>query len=417
MVSSHDGDVLKINAKGAVTFTDDDTDVASVSPAGFVIIEHSTGRVFTSSERFEAREVNGVVQRHYYKNGNAIGNDEGRTWLRGFLPTLLRDMAVNADQRVARVLAKGGTAAVFDLVNSTSTAYAKGTYLRELYKQRHLDGATLARSVELAGKQLDSDYDLAETLIAAAERQPIDQAMPAFIAAASQVKSDYDERRVLSQALGRPALTAGDAAAIFKAATPGAGGTGISSDYDLAELLGAAPQAVISEQNSGWAAAVSTIDSAYDRRRAISAALTRGASVATVNAALGATAGLSSAYDLAELLVECEKQGLLSDQTAPAFMKATSGISSHYDLRRALEAISRSGVGDQSLASAATLAGAIGSDYERAEALIALGHARGVGPSARKALQDAAMGIRSDYDRGRVLSDFAKSGVVVAASR
>ena len=416
-MSSHDGEVLKISAKGAVTFTDDDMDVASVSPGGFVTIEHSTGRIFTSSERFEARAVNGGVQRHYYKNGSEIGADEGRAWLRGFLPTLLRDMAVNADQRVARALDKGGPTAVLDLVNSTNTAYAKSVYLRELYKQRRLDGAMLARSLGQAARQVTSDYDLAEVLIAAADHQPIDQAMPDFVAAAGNVKSDYDERRVLSRALANPSLTTSAASAIFKAATPGMGGTGISSAYDLAELLSAAPPAMISQDASGWAAAVRTIDSAYDRRRAISAALTKGAAASTVDAALDATAGLSSAYDLAELLIECERQGLLSDQTAPAYLKATSAISSHYDRRRTLEAVARSPIGDRSLADAAALAGGIGSDYERAEALIALGHARGVGPAARKALQDAAMGIRSDYDRGRVLSDFAKSGVLVSASR
>src|SRR5262245_37210096 len=86
----------------------------------------------------------------------------------------------------------------------------------------------------------------------------------------------------------RPSLTPAVASAIFKAAIPGLGGAGIDSDYDMAELLKEAPVSMVNSPGSGWAEAVGSISSAYDRHRAIAAVLRPGASPEVVQAALAA---------------------------------------------------------------------------------------------------------------------------------
>ena len=73
---------------------------------------------------------------------------------------------------------------------------------------------------------MHSDYDLAQTLKAAAKQQTSTRALPDFVEASRSVKSDYDQRRVLQQAIARPALTPAVASAMFKAATPAAGDSG-----------------------------------------------------------------------------------------------------------------------------------------------------------------------------------------------
>jgi hypothetical protein len=409
MVSSNDGVTLKINARGTVEFTDDDADVQSLSPNGSLTISRSTGGFWSNDDqRFEAREVGGTIERKYFVNGKQLPDDEGRAWLRTFLPGLLREMAINADRRVARMLAKSGPASVLDLVAGTKGEYAKGVYLRELYKQATLDPAMLSRSLQQAGREVHSDYDLAQVLMTVADRQNIDSSLPAFVEAARSVQSDYDERGVLSRALARPSLTPAVAAAIFKAATPGPGGGGIESDYDMAELLKAAPPALADQPGSGWPEAVASISSSYDRHRAIAAVLRPGASPSIVEAALTSAAGLSSDYEAANLLIEIVKAGLLTDRTAHAFMTAAANIKSAYDRRRVMEAVARTSIGDAALTEAVVAAGRISSDYDRAESLIALGRAPGVGPSSRQALADAASAIGSDYDRGRVLAALTK---------
>ena len=408
MVSSHDGTTLKINAHGSIEFTDDDADVKSISRGGYLTISKSTGRFFGDTQSFEARETGGTIERKYSVNGKTLAGDEGRAWLRTFLPELLREMAINADRRVARTLAKGGPASVLELVSSVKGEYAKGVYMRELYAQAALDAPTLSRSLQQAGAEISSDYDLAQVLKTASEKQNIDATLSAFVEASRTIQSDYDLRGVLSRALARPSLTPSVASAIFKAAIPGPGGAGIDSDYDMAELLKDAPMSMVNQPGSGWAEAVGSISSAYDRHRAIAAVLRPGASPEVVEAALTSAAGLSSDYEAANLLIEIIKAGLLTDRTSHAFMSAASHIGSAYDRRRVMEAVAKTSIGDAALAEAVGTAGRISSDYDRAESLIALGRAPGVGPSSRQALNDAASAIRSDYDRGRVLAALTK---------
>jgi hypothetical protein len=320
-------------------------------------------------------------------------------------------MAVNADRRVARQLAKGGPGLVLDEIGRTKSSYAKSAYFRELFKQTTLEQGMLSRSLQQAGREVHSDYDLAETLIAAADHQPLDRALPDFVGAARLVKSDYDEARVLTRAITRPNATPQVASAMFSAATPGADGTGIQSDYDLAELLSKAPASFIEQSASGWAAAVATIGSSYDRSRAIESALRPGASPSTVPSALAAATGITSDYDLATLLTKAAASGALTDRTADAYMTATGRVKSGYDRGRVLHEVAKSSLGDQGLAQAITLAASMSSDYDRAEALIALSRAKGLGPASRKALNDSASAMHGDYDRGRVLNALDKAGI------
>lgn len=409
MVSTRDGVTLKINAHGTIEFTDDDADVKSISRGGYVTIEKSTGRFFGDTQSFEARERGGTIERKYLVNGKPFSEEEGRAWLRAFLPELLREMGINADQRVERTLSKGGPQAVLNLIESIKGEYSKGVHMRELYAQTTLDSAMLSRSLQQAGREIGSDYDLAQVLKTASEKQNIDAALPAFVDASRSIQSDYDLRGVLSRALSRSSITPAVGSAVFKAAIPGSGGAGIDSDYDMAELLKDAPLSMVNQPGSGWAEAVGSISSAYDRHRAIAAVLRPGASPEVVEAALAAAGGMSSDYESANLLIEIVKAGLLTDRTSHAFMASAGRIGSAYDRRRVMEAVAKTSIGDAALVEAVGAAGRISSDYDRAESLIALGRAPGVGPSSRQALNDAASAIGSDYDRGRVLAALNKT--------
>jgi hypothetical protein len=413
MVSTHDGDSLKVQAKGRLEFTDDDADVRVLSPGGYLVIEHTaTGTSGNKTERFEAREHNGAVTRTYAVNGKALSEAEGRAWLKSFLPDIVRELAINADRRVARILAKGGPAAVLADVSLTKSSHAKGAYLRELFTQTTLELPMLTRSLEQAGKEVHSSYDLAQVLKTAAERQPIDATMTAFVGAAGTIESDYEQRHVFARVLTRPSLTPAIAAQVFKSVTPGAGGSGISSDYELAELCAATPPSLIEQAGSGWFEAVSTIGSSYERRRAIAAVIRPGASPAIVDHALKAAAGISSDYELATLLVDVAKTGGLSDRTAPSYFAALTQVGSDYDHRRVLETVAAAAVSDSALAQAVSTTTNMQSDYDRAESLVVISRSGAMGPTTRKALADAANGIRGDHDRGRVRSALTRAGVL-----
>jgi len=415
MSSTHDNESLKVQARGRIEFTDDDADVKQLSPGGYLIIEKTTGGVLSRERsRFEAREQNGSITRKYSVNDKTLSDEEGRAWLKTFLPEFVRETGINADRRVSRFLARGGPAAVLADITQTHSGYAKSAYMKELFKQKTLDAATLDKALRQAGREIASDYDESQVLMAASELQPIDSAMPAFVEASRNIDSDYDARNVFTLALGRPSMTAALASQIFKAATPGAGNSGISSDYDLAEVLIATPPALIAQDASGWFGAVSSIQSSYDRRRVISSVIRPGVAPEVADQALKAAAGIESDYDLAEVLVDVVKEGGLSDRTAPSFFAALPHIGSDYDHRRVLQAVAQATVSDGALAQATATTSGMNSDYDRAESLVAISRSKAMGPSTRKALADAVNGIGSEYDRGRVLSALTRAGVLAA---
>ena len=344
---------MKISASGDVEFTDDESDVKSISSGGWFVVDRRVGGIggfFASdTKRFEARERNGAIERKFFVDGRELGADEGRKWLATFLPEMLRNMAVNADRRVARQLAKGGPALVLTEIGKTDSPFAKSVYMRELYKQTQLDAPTLTRSLQQAAREIDSDFELGQALKAAAVHQPIDQAMPAFIEASRSIESDFEQRQVLAKAIARPGLTAGDAGQIFKAATPGAGGAGIDSDFELGQLLKA-----------------------------------------------GA------------------KGGHVTDANVAAYLDAARAVESDFERRNVVQALSRVKLSDAAMAQIVALAAGIGSDFEKSQAIVGLSGNAPFGTATRKALADAAMGIGSEFERGRALNALTRAGVLTS---
>jgi len=305
------------------------------------------GGFFASdTKRFEARERHGAIERKFFVDGRELGVDEGRKWLSTFLPEMLRNMAVNADRRVARQLAKGGPALVLGEISKTDGSFAKSVYLRELYKQVQLDPATLARSQQLAGREIESDFELGQALKAAAEHQPIDSAMPAFIEASRSIESDFEQRQVLAKAIGRPGLSAATAGQIFKAATPGAGGAGIESDFELAQLLkeAAAGGHVTDANVSAFLDAARAVESDFERRNVVQSLSKAKLSDAAMADIVKLAAGIGSDFEKSEAIVGLSGNAPLGTATKKALADAAMGIGSEFERGRALSALTRAGV-------------------------------------------------------------------------
>ncbi len=83
MVRTENGKTLKVEGKGRVEFTDDDSDVKSLEPGGRFSFETANGWFsgFTAS-RFEATAArDGSIARTYTIDGKNVSDAEGRKWL------------------------------------------------------------------------------------------------------------------------------------------------------------------------------------------------------------------------------------------------------------------------------------------------------------------------------------------------
>ena len=96
---------------GAVEFTDDDSDVKSLSPGGYLKIREG-GWTSTHTVEFEA-DGSGTIRRRYWEGSSEKPFDpQGKAWLSQILPRIIRQTAIGAPARVARILKAKGAAGV-----------------------------------------------------------------------------------------------------------------------------------------------------------------------------------------------------------------------------------------------------------------------------------------------------------------
>ena len=128
---------------------------------------------------------------------------------------------------------------------------------------------TVIEVLEYAGR-IRSDHDRTELLLAVVKRHSIPGrgARQAYLDAAREIDSDHDQRRALARLVEEP-LTAAEVGAVLEVAKR------IDSDHDLATLLEqvASVHRIDNGLRDKYLAAVDTISSDHDRRRALSALL------------------------------------------------------------------------------------------------------------------------------------------------
>ena len=108
----------EVRADGVITFTDDLSDVESLSDGGELTIRDSSGTV---PHTIEIRSSGGRLTRTYYVAGVSRGwDDEGRRMLAEMLPHLVRRSGLGAESRVKSILAKKGVSGVLAEIGRAS---------------------------------------------------------------------------------------------------------------------------------------------------------------------------------------------------------------------------------------------------------------------------------------------------------
>jgi hypothetical protein len=307
-VSSHGDGATRheVRLDGEVELTDDDRGVARLSPGGRLVIEEAArGR----DRRVEWRATDGGgVRMLYAEDGETrVPDADDRAWIERQLRDAIRESGVGAEQRVARILARGGARAVLDEIGRIRSDGAKRRYYTALLRSPRLDAEGAARALRHAGGTIGSDGDLRLTLAGALEARRLDAAgLAALLDAGASIESDGDRSLLLRQVAGRdPLAEARVREAFFRTAA------GVGSDGDLALVL-----------------------TTVLRREATGAA--------TVAAALRAARGIGSDGDLARVLTSVPAAALREAPVSAAYREAMGEIESDGDRRRAAVHLARS---------------------------------------------------------------------------
>ena len=357
-------DRLDIRINGKVTFTDDLTDVQTMSGGGSLTLRSWSGII---PHTVEITSSNGALERTYYVAGlKRPWDDEARRFLSTQLPALVRQTGIGADDRVKSIFGKDGVSGVLKDIDLLRGDYARRLYFTALIDVARFDSAGVQPILQRVGQTFKSDYDRRQVLEHIASRVTLDQkGAAAYVQAMATMKSDYDQRKALS-ALNRHGGTASGGAAMLPA--------------------------------------LANMKSSYDKRVVLADLLDRGGlSVEVRRTVLAGVPGLQSDYDRRQVLIKFIQRFSVDAAVRETFFTAVRAITSNYDRREVLTALAKNRSAVREVQEA--VFGAVAdmtSDYDRAETLLAF--VATMDAASRPAFVSAAERITSSHDQNRVLA-------------
>jgi beta-lactamase regulating signal transducer with metallopeptidase domain len=406
-VWSDNGQKIEINYRGEIDFTNDDTDVARMSPGAMLRIRD--GRRWLSADtsvEFTA-DGSGNIQRKFWVGWTEQPFEpEGRKWLAAMLPRFIRQSGIGAPARVARIYKSGGVTGVLAEISRIEGSWAKHVYFKELMKAPGLSAADAQRVFTQAGAEIESDFELASFLISSSRQITDDATRRAYLEAAKSIQSDFELRRVLSSVLQGGAVPSPLAAGLLETSTS------IDSDFEEASLLVqfARQQPIDATVRAPFFKALATVGSSFEHSRVLQTLLQRTDLSPEARAgALESAAAVGSNFETANVLLQFVKSGPIEGPLRAPFFRAAGTIDSAFERGRVLQALAkRSDVSDETILELLRSAQGVSSNFERSQVLLAVASSHTLTREARDVYIDASEKL-GDYEQGRVLSALVRN--------
>ena len=401
---SNNGEKLEVKYEGEIEFTDDDADVKSLSPGGSLRIRDG-GWIASHTVKFTA-DGSGNLTRQFWRGATERPFDpEGRQWLAKMLPRFIRQTAIGAPARVARILRTRGPAGVLAEISLIEGSWPKRVYFKELLKTP-LDPATVRQVLVQAGREIDSDFELASLLIDGGDTLLVDQGTrQAYFDAVRTIGSDFEARRVYSSALKRGPVPSPILAGVLD-------GNRIDSDFEQASLLIqiAKLQTLDGTTRGPFFAALGTVGSDFEHRRVLSALAERtDLTPETTTAMLESSAGIESDFEAASFLLHIAKHHAIEGALRAPFFRALESIASTFERGRVLQAVvRRAGASEDTVLAALRSTAGMGSSFEAGQVLLAVAATHTLTRAGRDAYIDAAEKL-GDFEQGKALSALVRN--------
>ena len=121
---------MQIEYRGDIHVSDNDQNVISISPGGFLKIYKKT---FGNKRGIEIRATQDKLIFDYYLGRKKVDFEpEGRRWLAEILPEVIRKTGIDAKRRTLRIYKSGGVLAVLDEIELLGYDDVKSKYYRPL---------------------------------------------------------------------------------------------------------------------------------------------------------------------------------------------------------------------------------------------------------------------------------------------
>jgi len=405
----NNGQKLEIRHDGDVEFSDDDTDVKRMSPGGRLRIKDDGFLSSGSSGRtieFSADPVGNITRRYWVGTSERPFEPEGRQWLAQVLPRFIRQTGIGAPARVARILKARGSAGVLAEISQIEGSWAKRVYFNELLKAP-LDAAAARQALVQAGREIDSDFELASLLSQASDKLLVDDSTrAAYFEAARTIQSDFEMHRAYAAALKRGPVSPSLLASLLTASRD------IDSDFEEAGLLieVAKLQPLDNTTRGPFFDALATVASNFEHRRVLSAVAERSQlTPEVVSAMLTSAAAIDSDFELASFLLEVVKQQSLEGPLRAPFFRGVDSIDSAFERGRVLQAVAkRTDASPETVLAVLRATAGVKSSFEASNVLLALASTHQITGPARDAYIDVAEKL-GDFEQGRTMSALVRN--------
>ena len=396
---------LQVNYRGAIEFTDDDSDVKSISPGGSLKITES-GIFSRRTVEFRA-DASGTLERRYWVGRSEKPFEpEGRQWLAQALPRFIRQTGLGAEGRVARILGAKGVDGVLAEIALIEGSWARRLYYTELLKHDQLDERSIERVLARVGDDLESDFELATFLIGSADRLLVsDATRKAYFEASRTIGSDFEMRRVYSAALQKGPVPPEVLADLLDASLA------IGSDFEAASLLIqiAKLQPVDPRSLQLFVKALAGVQSDFEQRRALDALVASGGlSADTLPPVLDSAVSIDSDFEQASFLLAILKHHSIEGAPRAAFFRAVETVGSPFERGRVLQAIAkRDDASPDTIIAILRATQAMRGGFESSQVLLSVAASHPLTGEARDLYIDAAAKL-GDFEQGRALTALVK---------
>jgi F0F1-type ATP synthase delta subunit len=396
---------FNVEYRGDIELTDDDKDVKSISPGGYLEISKTT---FGNRREIIIRESGGQLVREYYEGRSKVPFDpNGKAWLADILPDLVRSTGIAARSRVNRFYKKAGVNGVMDEIEIISSDYVKQIYAKELY-QLPLTNAELASTIIDLSRQVSSDYYLAQIMTSHASKfMKSENTSAAYMQASKNIGSDYYNAQVLTKALEDSKLSASVLKSLLESAS------GMGSDYYMATVLqkAIAEQEMNSSNLSLVVNATENMSSDSYRSTVLKEALKHPSITSDSFASLMRSIGdMSSDYYISTVLKDLldNHSGDLEQQFLNQIIQTTEDMSSdHYKSLILTQVVTEFDLSDSEFKAIGESVMRMSSDYYVSTVLVKAANKENLSSNSMIAIIKASEQIASDHYKTEVLKKIA----------
>lgn len=393
---------FSVETSGKMEVTDDDKDIKSMSPDGYLEITKS---VFGNRRTVIITPSGNGLKKEYYEGRTLVDFEpEGRKWLGEILPEILRSTTIAAESRVNRFYRNGGVNAVLNEIRAIDSDYVKHHYANFLVGINQ-PSQNLAIIVNGVAETIDSDYYLTEFLKDNMRKfLPVKDAMQAVYNSVRNIDSDHYKTEVIKEALDGTPATLENVQAALKATSE------MDSDHYKTEVLTNLLRQtnLTDEVIAEMMAATRNMESDHYKTVILTKALAKpGLSSTSFQRALETVKVMESDHYKTEVLTNLLNNSLTPD-VQTILITATSSIESdHYITVVGKQILKKVNLSDEAFKNLLEAMSSHQSDYYTAEFLKTAADRPNISKANLLTILQAAGNIESDHYITEVLTQLA----------